>query len=311
VKKIILFLSLSLLFISCAKAQNFDPQPLKNEIAGLEQTIVKARAESGQYSGGLIKALLDSRIQILENTKAMLEQRLAAGNYGVKISYKVDGKEYIPPANKAEIIKNLESEALQVSQELANAKKEADKYSGGLVQAMALSTVATIQQQLAMLDMKRCALIYDIPLFAFIGGSTNTDMSGKTPVSAAGLPKEAPSEIDSMFDVKLTGKRVFEANYSNHLGFNLLLTNHTEKDIKAVQGVCIFSDLFDQEILRLNLTLEENVPAGQSVKNNDYSMELNQFMAEHNRLRTIEMENLKMRFEAQAIIFKDGSIVKR
>lgn len=310
-KKIILFLSLSLLFISCAKAQNFDPQPLKNEIAGLEQTIVKARAESGQYSGGLIKALLDSRIQILENTKAMLEQRLAAGNYGVKISYKVDGKEYIPPANKAEIIKNLESEALQVSQELANAKKEADKYSGGLVQAMALSTVATIQQQLAMLDMKRCALIYDIPLFAFIGGSTNTDMSGKTPVSAAGLPKEAPSEIDSMFDVKLTGKRVFEANYSNHLGFNLLLTNHTEKDIKAVQGVCIFSDLFDQEILRLNLTLEENVPAGQSVKNNDYSMELNQFMAEHNRLRTIEMENLKMRFEAQAIIFKDGSIVKR
>jgi hypothetical protein len=241
----------------------------------------------------------------------MLEQRLAAGNYGVKISYKVDGKEYIPPANKGEIIKNLESEALQVSQELANAKKEADKYSGGLVQAMALSTVATIQQQLAMLDMKRCALIYDIPLFAFIGGGTNTDMSGKTPVSAAGLPKEAPSEIDSMFDVKLTGKRVFEANYSNHLGFNLLLTNHTEKDIKAVQGVCIFSDLFDQEILRLNLTLEENVPAGQSVKNYDYSMELNQFMAEHNRLRTIEMENLKMRFEAQAIIFKDGSIVKR
>jgi hypothetical protein len=46
-KKIILFLSLSLLFISCAKAQNFDPQPLKNEIAGLEQTIVKARDESG------------------------------------------------------------------------------------------------------------------------------------------------------------------------------------------------------------------------------------------------------------------------
>jgi hypothetical protein len=310
-KKINFFLSLSLLFISCAKAQNFDPQPLKNEIAGLEQTIVKARAESGQYSGGLIKALLDSRIQILENTKAMLEQRLAAGNYGVKISYKVDGKEYIAPANKAAIIKNLESEALQLSQELANAKKEADKYSGGLVQAMALSTVATIQQQLAMLDMKRCALIYDIPLFAFIGGGTNTDMSANTPVSAAGLPKEAPSEIDSMFDVKLTGKRVFEANYSKQLGFNLLLTNHTEKDIKAVQGVCIFSDLFDQEILRLNITLEENVPAGQSVKNNDYSMELNQFMAEHNRLRTIEMENLKMRFEAQAIIFKDGSIVKR
>lgn len=310
-KKVILFLCLSLLFISCAKAQSFDPQPLKNEIAALEQGVVKARAESGQYSGGLIKALLDSRIQIIENTKAMVEQRLAAGNYGVKIIYKVDGKEYIPPTNKAETIKALEGEALQVSQQLANAKKEADKYSGGLVQAMALSTVATIQQQLAMLDMKRCALVYDIPLFALMGGGTNTDMSEKAPISAAGLQKEAPSEIDGMFDVKLTGKHVFQANYSDNIGFNLLLTNHTGKDIKAVQGVCIFSDLFDKEILRLNLTLEEKIPAGQSVKNNDYSMELNKFMPAHNRLSSIEMENLKMRFEAQAIIFMDGSTVKR
>lgn len=310
-KKIILFLSLSFILFSYVKAQGFDPQPLRNEIATLEQAVVKARAESGQYSGGMIKALLDSRIQILENTKAMLEQRLAAGNNGIKISYKVDGKEYIPPANKSEIINSLESEALQKSQELANAKKEADKYSGGLARAMALSTVATIQQQLAMLDMKRCALIFDIPLFAFIGGSTGTDVGGKTPVSAAGLPKEAPSEIDSMFDVKLTGKHVFEANYSDHLGMNLLLTNHTEKDIKAVSGVCIFSDLFDKEIRRVHVTIEDKVPAGQSVKNDSYSLKLNKFDATDNRLRTIEMENLKMRFEAEAIIFKDGSIVKR
>ena len=58
---------------------------------------------------------------------------------------------------------------------------------------------------------------------------------------------------------------VIEANYSDHLGFNLLLNNHTDKDIKAVQGVLFFTDLFDSEILSIRVTMEDNVSAGQTV----------------------------------------------
>jgi len=304
-KKAIVILSTVLFFVSCAKAEKFDSQPLKNEIAGLEQQIKDTRIESEKYAGGLIKVLLDSRIQILEHTKAMLEQRLAAGNYRVKINYTVEGKEYVPSANKDEILKNLESEALGVTQEIGKAQDEADQYSGGLIRVMKLSAVATYQQQLAMLKMKRCALIYDIPLFAFEKEST-------VPAKSPNIPtEESLAEIDSMFEVKLIGKRVFEANYSDHLGFNLLLTNHTEKDIKAVQGILIFTDLFDSEINQIRLTLERNVPAGQTIKNNDYSMELNQFDSEDQRLRTIDIKNLKMRFEVHGIIFKDGTTFKR
>lgn len=304
-KKKIIILSVLLSFVLCTKAQEFDPQPLLNEIAGLGQQIKDAKIESEKYTGGLIKALLDSRIQILEYTKAMLEQRLAAGNYRVKINYTVEGKEYIPAANKDEILKNLESEALTVTQEMERAQKEADQYSGGLVRAMKLSTVATYQQQLAMLEMKRCALIYDIPLFAFEEG---TALPAESPAAPT---EESVAEIDSMFEVKLTGKHVFEANYSDNLGFNLLLINHTEKDIKAVQGVLIFTDLFDSEILRVRITLEEDIPAGKTVKDNDHSIELNKFSSEHQRLRTIDVKNLKMWLEVHGIIFKDGSIIKR
>lgn len=304
-KKAIVILSTFLFFVSCAKAQEFDSEPLQNEIAGLEQQIKDTWIESEKYAGGLIKVLLGSRIQILEHTKAILEQRLVAGNYRVKISYVVEGKEHVPPVNKDEILKNLESEALGITQEMGKAQEEADHYSGGLIRVMKLSTVATYQQQLAMLEMKRCALIYDIPLFAFEEGST-------TPAKSPTVPtEESLAEIDSMFEVKLIGKRVFEANYSDHLGFNLLLTNHTEKDIKAVQGVLIFTDLFDSEINQIRLTFERNVPAGQTIKNNDYSMELNQFDSEDQRLRTIDIKNLKMRFEVHGIIFKDGSTIKR
>ncbi len=122
-KKTTVILSVLLFFVSCAKAQEFDSQPLQNEIAGLEQQIKDTRIESEKYTGGLIKVLLDSRIQILEYTKAMLGQRLAAGNYRVKINYTVEGKEYVPSANKDEILKNLESEALTVAQEMEKAQK--------------------------------------------------------------------------------------------------------------------------------------------------------------------------------------------
>ncbi|MCK4825795.1 hypothetical protein KA005_59150 [bacterium] len=304
-KKTIVILSILLFFVLCTKAQEFDSQPLQNEIAGLEQQIKDTRIESEKYTGGLIKVLLDSRIQILEYTKAMLEQRLAAGNYRVKINYTVEGKEYVPSANKDEILKNLENEALGIVQEMEIVQKEADQYSGGLIRVMKLSTVATYQQQLAMLEMKRCALIYDIPLFAFEEGSTAPAKSPTVPT------EESLAEIDSMFEVKLTGKHVFEANYSDHLGFNLLLINHTEKDIKAVQGVLIFTDLFDAEILKIRITLEEDVPAGRTVKDNDHSIKLNKFKSEHQRLKTIGTKNLKMRLEVHGIIFKDGSTIKR
>jgi len=300
---VLCFLAISVL---CVKAQEFNPQPIKTEIAGLEQKIAQAKAESEKYNAGLIKALLDSRLQILEQTKAMLEQRLAAGNYKVAIKYTVSGKEYIPPTNKDKVLLDLEREALNVSKEMEIAQKEADKYSGGLIQAMKLSTVATFQQQLAMIEMKRCALIYDIPLFALSVSGPASSVSSPTETT-----KEAPAEIDGMFDVKLTGKHIFKANYSDHLGFDFIFTNHTEKNIKAVKGIAVFCDLFDKEIMSINFTIEKNIPAGKSIENSDYSMKLNEFKDEHNRLSTISMDNLKMRFETQAIIFTNGSTVKR
>ena len=310
-KKTIITLCLLLFFASCTMAQEFDPVPLQNEIATLKQKIKETRNESEKYTGGLIKTLLDSRIQIFEHTKAMLTQRLAAGNYKVKINYTFEGREYIPQVNKNEILENLESEALRVTQEMESVQKEADQYTGGLIRVMKLSTVATCQQQLAMLDMKRCALLYDIPLFTFEGASVTPAVDSAVPTPSTETAKERVVEIDSMFEVKLLGKRIFEANYSDNIGFNLLLINHTKRDIKAVKGVLIFTDLFDSEILKIGITIEDNVPAGQSIKNNDYSLELNQFVSEHNRLKTIDIKNLRARLEVHGIIFKDGSTVKR
>jgi hypothetical protein len=306
IMKKITFLCCFAFFAACARAQEFDPQPIKNEISKLEQTIVKAKADSAKYAGGLVKALLDSRIEIYEHTKAMLEQRLAAGNNRIALKYTMDGKEYVPPADKAKIVLDLENEASSVTKEIEAAQKDADRYSGGLVLAMKLSTVATLQQQFAMIEMKRSALVFDIPLYAFWG-----KVAPPVSVQQKEQPKGTPAEIDGMFDVKLTGKHVFEANYSDHLGFDFAFSNHTDKDIKAVKGIAYFTDLFDIEFHKISFTMEKAVPAGKSINNSDYSIDLNKFDEKDNRLRSIGMDNLKFRFKVLSIIFKDGSIVNR
>jgi hypothetical protein len=43
-----------------------------------------ARSENTKYSGGLVKALIDSRIATLEQTKAMLEQQARAYMFSIK-----------------------------------------------------------------------------------------------------------------------------------------------------------------------------------------------------------------------------------
>ncbi len=297
-------------YFESASAQEFNAEPLKAEIEGIEQQIKETRIDSDKYSGGLIKSLLESRIQILEHTKAMLDQRLSAGNYRVNINYSLEGNEYTVPDNKDELLQAMESEALRISQEMEKVQKEADQYSGGLIRVTKLSTVAIHQQELAMIEMKRCALIYDIPLFSFEGGNSSSS-SSKVASEPVKVSQNEKAEIDHMFEVNLTGKRVFKANYSDHLGFNLLLINNTEKDIRAVQGVLIFMDLFDAEIMQLRITIEDDVPARASIKNNDYSFKINKFTSEHNRLKSIEMENLKVQMEVNAIIFQDGSTIKR
>ena len=113
-----------------------------------------------------------------------------------------------------------------------------------------------------------------------------------------------------MVAIKFNRKLVLQANYSDHLGLDLNFTNHTEKNIKAIQEVLVFKDLFDNIILQVRITLEKNILAGQTVRDNDHSIELNKFMQEHTRLRTVETENLKVDLEVLGIIFTDGSILK-
>lgn len=277
-------------------------QTIQEDLDYINKQIKEAEAESAKYAGGLIKTLIESRIQILNYTKAMLEQRIAAKDFNVALNYTLDGTAFHSPENKDELLSEIEREAMQALKEKEALKAEADRYSGGLVRATKLSTVAIKEQQLAMLELKRISLLYDIPIFWSSTGQ---------PAREAEPPKVSPTgedDISKLITLRILNKRVFEANYSEHLGMEFTYTNNSQKTIKAFTGVMHFKDVFDREILPVNMTVDDfTIKPGQTITDKSKSLELNKYNDAHNRLKTINLDSLKLDFEVTAILFADGT----
>ena len=138
---------------------------LKAEIAELRSQITATEAESAQYSGGLVKALIESRLQTLRQTLAMLEQRDKAFTFGLRLRYTVDGKPFELPSDIKQQLPELEQELRENESRIRDQEQEVAKYSGGLVQALSLSTLATMKQTQAMLNQRRLAIRYELPQY--------------------------------------------------------------------------------------------------------------------------------------------------
>jgi len=122
---------------------------LHSELEAVRVEIAAAEEKDSMFSGGLIKSLIAVRIEILKTTEALLEQRTQALESGAKLTVEVKASE--PDPNRASAL--AEEIAVQ-REELKAAGADAAQYSGGLVQAMKLTTVATQEQTLAMLEQE-------------------------------------------------------------------------------------------------------------------------------------------------------------
>jgi hypothetical protein len=177
---------------------------IRDAITNLEQQIKETEAEDEKYAGGLIKALIGSRLAILKQTHAMLQQRTQASLFGIGIKYTVDGQLFMPPQDAATQLGIVERELTELTTKIALAEAEAARYSGGLIQAVSLSTVAQLKQTQAMLDQKRLALQFSLPQylgFKNIPASSSETNSTKADTSVKTAPPTQKEwrivEIDS------------------------------------------------------------------------------------------------------------------
>lgn len=148
----------------------------KSDLASIQSEITAAQKIDAQYTGGLVKALTTSRIAILRQTEAMLDQKL--------LSYKAGAPAHHLSASDSQKLAEVESEMGSTRSKISQQQLEVARYSGGLTYALSLSTLETLRQTLALLEQRRVILKYGAEqLQAAIPTGRGATTSGAVPVA--------------------------------------------------------------------------------------------------------------------------------
>lgn len=200
---------------------------IEEEIAQIEKQIQETEAEDQKYAGGLIKAIIGSQLATLKQTHAMLQQRAKASLFRIGLKYTVDGQPFTPPQDAAVQLGIVERELAEIATKIAAAEAEAARYSGGLIQAVSLSTVAQIKQTQAMLDQKRLALKFSLPQYiGFKDGVASTSPDTNT----TNKPEKLTMPEEKQWRIVEISSRVTESNNTWwRYAWRLTLANDSQK----------------------------------------------------------------------------------
>jgi len=138
---------------------------LENDITGLDAQIEILTHDMAKYSSGVIFELMQVRMEILKNTRTMLEQKKSGSNRLIQIHYTVNGTPYVPPEDAAGELEKIERAMTAAQDRAGKARLEADQYEGGLVRVMVEMKTATEENTVALLNQKRMSLAYGFPLY--------------------------------------------------------------------------------------------------------------------------------------------------
>ncbi len=118
----------------------------------------------------------------------------------------------------------------------------------------------------------------------------------------------------SPIDLTLISKKFREANFrarpavDSAIEFQLAIVNRDKQALQAFDGVLTFTDLLDNELLSTKLAINQPLP----MSDGPYvlwsgELEYNQFMESHKRLRSAELQNIKIKFLPRKLLYADGS----
>ncbi|GHU12804.1 hypothetical protein FACS1894185_7060 [Betaproteobacteria bacterium] len=174
---------------------------LRTELTATDADISSATKEDENVTGGLLKALIATKLEILKTNKALLQQRINAVESGAQITVSVPA--YKPDAKEAErLAKDIESQI----NEIKSAREDAGQYSGGLVLAMKLSAIATQEQTLAMLKQRQLVAKYGLAHFvaSASNNATTQENSTKPDEKKKSIAKASPADGPFGFKQGLT-----------------------------------------------------------------------------------------------------------
>lgn len=151
--------------------------------------------------------------------------------------------------------------------------------------------------------MQDAAKAMQTSLSAAFGG---TDQNKAPQKEVAKLPPAEQPLVASLLKKGFSPKDLDNNKFEEDITMTVNFENKTGKNIRAFDGVLVFTDLLDNKILSSRIELNKRIAQGSSLSW-DGALEYNQFMSSHQRLRSEPIENLKVSFQTHKVLFEDGT----
>ena len=281
-------------------------QALRTELEETKKEVSAAEEQNAQYSGGLVKALIALRLEVLKTNEALIQQRIHAIESGAKVSI-----ETVATRADPERAKQLEEELTRQELKVSEAEAKAGLHSGGLVGAMAVMGAATERNSLAMLRQQY--LIAKHGLASPQQGASAPNM----PAQMADAPSvweaaaaSADQELrEQILDATLLRKQYAKQDYQDYIFLDIAFNpKGLDKPARSIKGALIFTDLFGEQKFALRWTIEKPVAPGTVYTEKGSGFEYNQFTDSHQWVRSTEKDNMKVRFRVDNILYQDGTL---
>jgi len=281
---------------------------LRTEIAKTQEAIKEARTEDQKLTGGLIKLLIEARMETLRNTEALLQQRVRAIEAGAKLSIEIPATTPDPA-----LAAQLDQEIAALKAKIESVQAEANKYSGGLIRVQFLAAAATQTQTLAMLEQRALIAKYGLG-FPRLGDLTNAKNSVSPPATSPEIAraesakeKIKSSPANEVVKVRLLSKRL-AGDVQKLIVFDLEFTaDGLDKPARAIKGVVNLNDLFGAKKMGIGWTIDRELTPGSTINESGQGFSYNRFMEPHQWVNNTDLRNMAATFTVQSILYQDGT----
>jgi len=156
-----------------------------------------------------------------------------------------------------------------------------------------------------------------IIVLAIILGSVASTQGGikgtgqKNNLRQAGSNSVSENVANDKVDIEVIDKGFKKADFmvsefQDKITMTIKFTNKTDKDIRGVEGVITFYDIFDKVIQSTPISYDEGVPKNSS-KNWSGAKDYNQFIDSDVKLNNTDLKNLKYEWKVKTIVYADGT----
>ena len=136
---------------------------LDSDISFIKKSIELSTLEADKHSSGVILSIIKMRIEIENNTLAMLEQKKSSFIRFIDLKYTIDGR----PQRKvtSSELKSLSADIKILENKIIKQEKEINRYIGDLTLMTKLTIIGTLRITLAILKMRFLTARHGIPIF--------------------------------------------------------------------------------------------------------------------------------------------------